>query len=188
MSRILVTGFGPFPGVPVNPSEALVRTLEKSRRTDIVVQVLPTRWDCWGNVSVPRDVTCVLMFGVAANARRIRYERLSRPGASSHGDVDGFHAGSAPRRSRRSALPVSALVDEARAAGFPVVASADAGRYVCNASYGAALADLPQTLFVHIPMPRPYGALSAQGLANHAQWLIGRLRQRQSQTGRPAAF
>lgn len=174
-SKLLITGFGPFPGVPVNPSAALVERLAAFRLKGVATCVLPTRWDAWSHAPIAPAVNTVVMFGVAAGARRIRYERLSSPAASAMPDVDGIRASNAPWRSRHTALPVLALVARARAAGFPVVASGNAGRYVCNASYGEALRHVPRSLFVHIPLPTRRGPLSLDGLTAHALWLIAQL-------------
>ena len=45
--RLLVTGFGPFPGAPFNPTQLLVARLAKRRRpaladVDTLVHVFPT--------------------------------------------------------------------------------------------------------------------------------------------------
>ena len=48
--RVLLTGFGPFPGVPKNPSAWLAEKLADWRPTpefdgEIHAQILPTEWE-----------------------------------------------------------------------------------------------------------------------------------------------
>src|SRR5439155_124049 len=72
---ILLTGFGPFPGAPFNPTDALVRALAHVRHprlagTRRIAHVFATRYD-----TVDRELpaliarerpAAVLMFGLAA--------------------------------------------------------------------------------------------------------------------------
>lgn len=105
----------------------------------------------------------------------MRYERQARLGAGPMCDAAG-ERGPGPSRSRWTRLDVDALVLAARAAGWPVAPSHSAGTYVCNASYGAALAANPFALFVHVPPTTARGPLSPDGLERHARWLIAALR------------
>lgn len=175
MRRILVTGFGPFPGVPVNPTTQLVEAIAAEGLPGIATRLLPTTWQVCADVAAAAAAfDGVVMFGVAAPARRIRYERVSLPAAGRHPDATGELPRAIPRYGT-SRLPVAHLATAARAAGFPVVLSHSAGTYICNASYGAALAANPRTLFVHVPLPIGHGALSPAGLFDHAMWLLARL-------------
>lgn len=175
--RLLVTGFGPFPGISDNPAAALVERIAAQRLPGVATRVLATEWTVGdGLADAVRGADAVLMFGVAATARHIRYERRAQRDASPAPDAAGQLPGAPPLRQRYSALDVVRLAAQARRAGFPVHASADAGRYVCNAAYNAALAISPRVLFVHVPAPTRRGALSLDGLERHALWLTGRLR------------
>src|SRR5882724_13074796 len=83
MHTILLTGFGPFPGAPFNPTGPLVRALAHERHPRLVgvrriAHVFPTRYD-----AVDRELpalvaraapTIVLMFGLAARTRHLRVE------------------------------------------------------------------------------------------------------------------
>lgn len=175
MRRLLVTGFGPYPGVPLNPTTQLVETVAAARLPGVTTALLPTTWKVCGEIAArARDYDGVVMFGVAPPAHRIRYERVSLPTAGRNPDAAGELPVATPRYGT-SRLPVAELARAARRAGFPVVLSHSAGTYICNASYGAALASNPRTLFVHIPLPTGRGALSQTGLAEHALWLVARL-------------
>ena len=67
-------------------------------------------------------------------------------------------AAAPPRRWRRASHRLSragakAALARLRRAGLPCRLSQDAGRYLCNASYFAALAAPMPVLFLHIPRP-----------------------------------
>ncbi|MCF3935575.1 hypothetical protein L1787_19465 [Acuticoccus sp. M5D2P5] len=175
-AHTLVTGFGPFPGMADNPTSHLVRALGANPPPGVDALLLATEWAvCDTLAEIVAGYRTVIMFGVAGTAHRIRYERVSLPTASQNPDAAGRTADAPPSRSRRTVFDVDRLADTARAAGFPVVTSASAGAYICNASYGAALAANPRTLFVHVPQARPYGPLSQRGLERHAAWLLAEI-------------
>ena len=177
MTHLLVTGFGPFPGVPVNPCEPLIDALA-AERPGLATARLTTLWTAPGQVAeMAARANLVLMFGVAAGERRIRYERVALPDVTAAPDAAGAMPSGRRLSYRASRLPVPMLAKAARRAGFPVRVSHSPGRYICNAAYGAALANNPKTLFVHIPLPNRHGPLSADGLVRHALWLVDRLSQ-----------
>src|SRR5262249_56495440 len=87
----LITGFGPFPGAPFNPTEALVRRLAARRRPALadvvrVAHVFATRYatveaELPGLVARHRpDV--LLMFGLAARTPGLRIEPRARNAVS----------------------------------------------------------------------------------------------------------
>ena len=82
MKRLLVTGFGPFPSMPRNPSAALARTIAASPRwriagVDARALILTTAY-----ATLPGELDpaladrpdAVLMIGVAGRSNRIRVE------------------------------------------------------------------------------------------------------------------
>ena len=173
MPTILITGFGPFPGAPFNPTIKLVRDLARLRRpaladVTLVGHVFETRY-----AAVDRDLPALiaqhrpdalLMFGLATRAKAIRIETRARNALALLPDAGGM----ALRRgvivggaSVAHAMPVPAqrLLAATRAARVPVHLSRDAGRYLCNylcwracetvASDGPRLA-----AFVHVPLTR----------------------------------
>lgn len=167
---ILVTGFGPFPHVRVNPTTALSRAVaNRLRRAGWSAEalVLPTSYA--GGLPQLRTALArlqpraVLMLGVAARAHAIRVELFGRGNASRlHPDASGaapmqpLAVPSLPRRT--TASPPSAL-KALRQAGLRTRYSASAGRYLCDSSYALALEALGCTgvpvLFVHVPWLRP---------------------------------
>ncbi|MCK9909178.1 pyroglutamyl-peptidase I [Microbacteriaceae bacterium K1510] len=192
MTTILVTGFGPFPGAPYNPTEVLVHALGKLRRpalrdVTIVTHVFPTSY-----AAVDRELPAllakhkpdaVLMFGLAARTKYIRIETRARnalalmPDATSASLRRSQIAREAPAAQRLSA-PVRQLLAAARQARLPAALSPDAGRYLCNyvswrATEAAGQPWGPRLVaFVHVPLtarePRPRRAgrrLTAADLA-----------------------
>lgn len=167
MSPILVTGFGPFPGSPVNPSAALARAVGQRLRREpggpARVLVLRTAYGAIPGALLPalaERPAALLMLGVATRARRIRVEIRARNRASRlYPDASGRPAAQASLDPAGPAARNGAVAAQALAAlrrhGLDARLSNDAGRYLCNASYFAALgAGLP-VLFVHIPpVPR----------------------------------
>ena len=147
MPTILVTGFGPFPGAPFNPTGPLVERLARLRRpalahAKIVSHIFPTSY-----AAVDRDLP--------------KLHRAAQAGCAA--DVRAGAAGVAPCASRRAratrvsllpdaggvalrrltiaaggpqalAMPAPArrLLAAVRAAGVPAALSRDAGRYLCN--------------------------------------------------------
>lgn len=167
--RLLVTGFGPFPGMPRNPSAALARNLAALPRLRLALGaapdllVLPTRYAAIPALLEPalaRRPAAILMLGVAGRATRPRIEVRARNRASRlFPDASGRRAadprldphGPPERRSAAVATALAAL----RRSGVPAMRSQDAGRYLCNAAYYRALAEGCPVLFVHIPpVPR----------------------------------
>ena len=164
--RVLVTGFGPFPGAPFNPSAALAKALARRRRPALAgieraVHVFATTY-----ASVDRDLPkllkqkpdVVLMFGVAGRRRQLCIETRARnavsllfPDASGHRPRHGVIELRGP-----AALPGNApFARLAGAAGPAARLSRDAGRYLCNYVYWRALEQVrgtrPLVQFVHIP-------------------------------------
>jgi pyroglutamyl-peptidase len=164
--RILITGFGPFPGAPFNPSAALAKALARRRRPALagierVVHVFATTY-----ASVDRDLPkllakkpdVVLMFGVAGRRRQLCIETRARnavsllfPDASGHRPLRGVIKLRGPAALSGNA-PFARL---AGAAGTKAQISRDAGSYLCNYVYWRALEQVrgtrPLVQFVHIP-------------------------------------
>ena len=172
---ILVTGFGPFPGAPVNPTGPLALRLARLRRpafadTLRIAHVFPTSY-----AAIERELPgliarhrpdAILMFGLATRTKHLRIETQARNAISSvFADAQGFKpAARVLTRSGPALLAVRApsarLVHAARTTGASVKLSRDAGRYLCNALYWRALeaAANPSgprvAAFVHVPLLR----------------------------------
>ena len=163
--HLLVTGFGPFPRVPVNPSEILARRLAAHPRLRRLLGGLPrllvlrTAYDAIEESLVPAlalGPAAILMFGVATRAKRVRVEmrainRASRlfPDVSGRMPVRLCLDADGPNQ-RRSPASIKALT-RLRVRDRSCTLSRDAGRYLCNASYYRALQEECPVLFLHIP-------------------------------------
>jgi pyroglutamyl-peptidase len=171
---ILVTGFGPFPGAPFNPTGPLVKRLARLRRPSladvkIVGYVFPTSY-----AAVDRDLPiliarhkpdALLMFGLAPRAKAIRIETRARNTVALLPDAGraalnrrAIAAGGSGTKALSA--PARALLAAARAARVPAALSHDAGRYLCNylcwrAAEAAAKPGGPQAAaFIHVPRVR----------------------------------
>lgn len=164
--RLLVTGFGPFPGMPRNPSGGVVRQVAALPRwriagVDCRCLVLPTTYAALDAVLEPalaQGADAVLMIGVAGRSRRVRVEsralnRISTlfPDAAGCRPAEiAAPARPALRQARFSPVAAAAIL---RRQGVAAHVSRDAGRYLCNAAYYRALAGACPVLFIHIPKP-----------------------------------
>ena len=182
MRTILVTGFGPFPGAPVNPTEALMRTLAREHvaGAKIVTHVFPTSY-----AAVDRELPALLrryrpdallMFGLAAATPYLRIETLARNSISRTEDVSGAVPALrfiAPGRASALRLPTlaRALLAAARRARVPAAISKDAGDYLCNylcwrAAFAARQSRTPRfAAFIHVPDGLPAATPARAGRA-----------------------
>ena len=174
---ILLTGFGPFPGAPFNPTAALVKRLARRRRpaladVKIVPHIFATRYAAVDR-ELPRLIArhkpdALLMFGLATRAKTLRIETRARNALTLLADASG----STPRRHAIAAsvapviqmpAPTRRLHAAIRSTGVPAALSRDAGRYLCNylcwrATEAAAKAGGPRlAAFVHVPPLRAGG-------------------------------
>jgi pyroglutamyl-peptidase len=171
-TTVLLTGFGPFPGAPFNPTGPLVEELARRRHPGLgdvrrVAHVFPTTYD-----AVDRELPALLareqpdvllMFGLALRAQALRIETRARNALSPVApDAGGRRAQAAIiAQNAPATLPLSAaghrLVTAARATGMPAALSHDAGRYLCNylcwrASEAATCFGSPRVFtFIHVP-------------------------------------
>jgi len=182
MPTILITGFGPFPGAPVNPTEDLVRALARERlpRIKIAAHVFRTSYAAV-DIEFPRllrrhEPQALLMFGLAAPTPHLRIETWARNSLSPLQDIAGAVPASrsiAPGRAPRLPLPTlpRTLLAAAQRACVPAAISEDAGDYLCNylcwqatlaarRSPGAQLA-----AFIHVPENLPAADLTRAGRA-----------------------
>jgi pyroglutamyl-peptidase len=171
MPTLLVTGFGPFPGAPFNPTAALVQSLARRRRpalanVTVTAHVFPT-----GYAAVDRELPMLIarhrpdalvMFGLALRTKALRVETRARNSVSLLPDAGAqaptrhaivSHAPMAPALP----APVHRLRAALRAARVPAALSHDAGRYLCNylAWRGIEAARQPGgprlAAFIHVP-------------------------------------
>jgi pyroglutamyl-peptidase len=167
--RVLLAGFGPFPGAPLNPSAAVAQALARRRRPaladlDRSVHVFATTY-----AAVDRDLPklfvdkpdIVLIFGLAGRRRQMCIETRARnalsllfPDASGRRQSTGVIEAGGPDTLFGRA-PFQRLLRAAGPRKIPARLSRDAGRYLCNYVYWRALQRAPRgsplVQFVHIP-------------------------------------
>jgi pyroglutamyl-peptidase len=180
--RILVTGFGPFPGAPHNPTQPLVARLLRLRRpalsdVELTGHVFPVTYE-----AVDRELPqllethrprALLMFGLATRTAHVRIETRARNAITTlWPDADhalirkGSIAGGAD--AMMFGPHTAKLLRAALATGIDARGSRNAGNYLCNylswraieatcRDNGARLA-----AFVHIPL------LARDGASQHA--------------------
>jgi pyroglutamyl-peptidase len=175
--RVLLTGFGPFPGPPFNPSAVLIKALARRRRPALAAIDRTTHVFATTYAAVDGDLPklfaenpdIVLMFGLAGRRRHLRIETRARnavsvlfPDASGHRPKQSVIVLGGPPWLKGRA-PCARLVGAVRTTAVPARLSRDAGRYLCNYAYWRALERArgggPLVQFVHIPPisrnPRP---------------------------------
>lgn len=169
-STVLLTGFGPFPGVPVNASADLVRRVARKARVafpDVraTVAILPTEWEraprLVAKLHVRHRPALALHFGVASGSTCIRLETAARNFCRDSVDAAGALPGEQRLSAdgpaaRLSSIAVPRIAAALAAKGYPFAISEDAGGYLCNAVlyHSLALAEARggcQVGFVHIP-------------------------------------
>jgi pyroglutamyl-peptidase len=179
-TRLVICGFGAFPGVSDNPAQAVVERLRSRAWTPegavADYLVLPTVWEgsaemIWeATRSDPADA--VLVLGVAGGADGFRVEQGARNcAAADRADARGA-LWPEPRISERgpdaagSAAPVEAMAAALRRQGLPASVSADAGDYLCNFVFYRLLTEVASpegrlvAAFLHLPDLRQPGALA----------------------------
>ena len=148
MGGVLLTGFEPFDGWAVNSSWEAVRRL--AGRPGVAVARLPVDHgraaEAIGALVAELAPAAVLLTGLTPEPRP-RLERIGRAG------LLGARGGPPVRLGR---WPFVRALGRARARGVPLGLSEDAGGYVCDTTYWAALGTpVPRVAFLHLP---PLGA------------------------------
>jgi pyroglutamyl-peptidase len=170
--RILVTGFGPFPGAPYNPTQPLVARLLRLRRpalsdVELTGHIFPVTY---GDVDrqLPELLAryrphALLMFGLASRTEHVRVETRARnavnvlwPDAGHTRIRKGSISGGA--EAQMFGPHTTRLLRAAMATGVDIRASRDAGSYLCNYLSWRAIEttrrdDGPNlAAFVHVPL------------------------------------
>ncbi len=176
MNKILITGFNPFAGAAVNPSQLIVEQLVRRPRDrggwTLTGETLPTEFG--GAERRMRELIqtqrpdAVLSIGLAGSAEGIRLERVAlnvddaiipdNAGDQARGRLivpDGPAA-------YWSTLPIQEMLAALQARGIPAVISNHAGTFVCNHVMYVARDEIERlglaarSGFIHVPpLARP---------------------------------
>ena len=183
--RILITGFGLFPGAPYNPTQPLVARLARLRRpalgeVELSSHIFPVTYK-----AVDRELPLalakhkphgLLMFGLAGRTDYVRIETRARNA------VTMLWPDAAKTRSRKGSIADGAdaqrfgphtakLLRAARGTGIDARTSRDAGSYLCNylswRAIEAVAGDNGPRLaaFIHIPPLARSGAARRKGFS-----------------------
>ena len=196
-TTVLITGFGPFPGVPVNATMQLVPELAAAGTrafagVRIATAILATEW-----AAAPRTLDgllaevkpdLVLHFGVSSRARGFEVESRAANACTQMPDAAGIMPAGERLRADgaehvKVSLPVQHIVARLRARGIPAFVSRDAGGYLCNATLYHSLGcarEAPgrRVGFIHIP-----ATLGRPGAANRGRVGACRLTWEQAGSG-----
>ncbi|MGV7219530.1 pyroglutamyl-peptidase I family protein [Bradyrhizobium sp. UFLA05-112] len=179
---VLLTGFGPFPGAPYNPTQPLVARLARLRRpafdgVELATHIFPVTYAAVDQ-QLPEVLAKVrpdalLMFGLAARTSYLRIETRARNA------VTMLWPDAANTRSRTGAIAANAdammfgphtarLLRAGRLTGIDARASRDAGAYLCNYLSWRAIESVnaggPKlAAFIHIPLLARSGASRRKG-------------------------
>lgn len=181
--RILITGFGPFPGAPFNPTMPLVNRLALLRRPALDDVAIATHIFRVAYETVDRELPqllsmhrphALLMFGLATRTPWLRVETRARNAATAiWPDLAGMRmnkrsiAGMADARA--FGPHVFRLLRAARATGIDARASRDAGSYLCNYLCWRAIeaaryqAGPRPAAFIHVPPLKRDGSAHVPG-------------------------
>ncbi|MDE5440167.1 pyroglutamyl-peptidase I [Bradyrhizobium sp. CSA207] len=169
--RILLTGFGPFPGAPHNPTQLLVARLARLRRPaldDVAIasHIFPVTYAAVDRqlpeVLAAHKPDALLMFGLAARTSYLRIETRARNA------VTMLWPDAANTRSSKRGIAANAdamtfgphtarLLRAARLTGIDARPSRDAGAYLCNYLSWRAIENVKAggpklAAFIHIPL------------------------------------
>jgi len=198
--RILVTGFGPFPGAPYNPTIPLVDRLLRLRRPAFDDIELSSHIFHVTYATVDRELPqllakrrphALLMFGLADRTSYMRVETRARNAVTTTWpDADGTRVGkgsiAADADAQMFGPHTAKLLRAALSTGIDARASRDAGAYLCNyLSWRAIEAtrwdDGPHlAAFIHIPLlprdgaARP-GRISLEELVDAGEAMLAEL-------------
>src|ERR1700722_6491499 len=176
--HILITGFGPFPGAPYNPTQPLVARLLRLRRpalgdVELSGHIFPVTYNAVDrqlpDLLAKRRPQALLMFGLAARTPFVRIETRARNAVTTLWP-DADHA-----RIRKGSIAggteammfgphTARLLRAALGTGVDARTSRDAGSYLCNyLSWRAIEATCRDTgprlaAFVHVPLLARDGA------------------------------
>lgn len=168
MKRVLLTGFEPFAGASLNPSEQIVKTLSATgiAQVDLHTAILPVVFtessELLKHLIKQHQPDVVICLGQAEGRREISFERVAinlddarladNAGRTitDQAVVEGGHP------AHFTTLPVKEMVAAVRAAGIAAGLSTTAGTFVCNHIFyslqHALLGQHKRSGFIHVPL------------------------------------
>jgi len=167
-SKVLISGFKPFGGATLNPSELLVNVLERDQipGVELFTVILPVEFDRSAEILLEKvkqiQPNLVIAFGQAEGRTAINPEkfainlddaRIPDNSGDERKDVVIDKNGS---DSYVTTLPIEMMVDAMKRAGYPADISLSAGAFVCNHIFYKLQKTLSgsniRSGFVHLPL------------------------------------
>ena len=167
-SKVLISGFKPFGGATLNPSELLVNVLERDQipGVELFTVILPVEFDRSAEILLEKvkqiQPNLVIAFGQAEGRTAINPEkfainlddaRIPDNSGDERKDVVIDKNGS---DSYVTTLPIEMMVDAMKRAGYPTDISLSAGAFVCNHIFYKLQKTLSgsniRSGFVHLPL------------------------------------
>jgi pyroglutamyl-peptidase len=183
MKKLLLTGFEPFLGFPINPTEAIVKELDGQEIGGYRVHglLLPVDYETAGPkilleiADVQPDA--VIALGLAAGRTSITPERIAINCRDGEADNSGVALQDAPIVESGpdgyfSTLPIRKMVEVLNESGYPARISNTAGTYLCNNIMYTVLhsaGDIKNAGFVHIPASHELAAATKREMASWSQ-------------------
>lgn len=169
---VILTGFGPFPGVTenvsINLAGAVCEVLNNQAHSDFkaVTATLAVDWSTVADhltaLYAKHTPILAVHFGVAHGIAGLCLEETAQNTCAPDLDAAGHKPNAATvqargQGSRSTKLPITELISDLGLSDILIQPSQDAGRYLCNAAYYTSLslahnqAAPSDALFVHIP-------------------------------------
>ena len=167
-TTVLVSGFEPFGGAKLNPSELLVAELKRIEfeKIELSTVILPVEFDRASEILLRavRELkpAVVIAFGQAEGRTAINPEKVAinlddariPDNAGDRRENQVIDEGGKDRY--LSTLPIEAMVEAMKSGGYPAEISLSAGAFVCNHIFYALQKELQgsgiRSGFVHLPL------------------------------------
>jgi pyroglutamyl-peptidase len=183
VKKLLLSGFEPFLGFPINPTEAIVNELNGKEVGGYSVHgvLLPVDFEKAGPriLEVIEEVQpeVVISLGLAAGRSAITPERIAINCRDGEPDNTGVALQDAPvveggPDGYFSTLPIRKMVNVLNESGYPARISDTAGTYLCNNVMYTVLHAVGEGVragFVHIPASRELAVNSKRDMASWSQ-------------------
>ena len=167
-TKVLVSGFEPFGGAKLNPSELLVAELKRIEfeNLELSTVILPVEFDRASEILLrtirEEKPAVVIAFGQAEGRTAINLEKVAinlddariPDNAGDRRENQVIDEGGKDRY--LSTLPIEAMVEAMKSGGYPAEISLSAGAFVCNHIFYALQKELQgsgiRSGFVHLPL------------------------------------
>ncbi len=159
--KIILTGFKPFFGDSINPSEVICQSIQIK---NVIIRVLSVDFNLafleLKEIIESEQPDFLIMLGIANGRLQICLEKVALNwNESKYPDEAGNYVEPSPINPKKSDLalmtkfPINELQNYLDQKKHPVKMSFSAGTYVCNNLYYKVLSEFPElkALFIHVP-------------------------------------